>query len=83
MIKADAVQWLGNRGHDIEESEVIKCKRVGKYLFLLQKEYEYEVEYYDLTDQTGECIDAEPIETFKWNLDYMRKVITKEHYYRW
>lgn len=78
MTKQDAVQWLGNRGHDIILSDIIRCKRLGKYLFILQKDYPKEVELYDKTDIYGECYDGFPVETFKWNKDYMRKLITGE-----
>jgi len=80
MNKADAVQWLGNRGHDIEESDIVRCKRIGNYMFVLHKEYPDEVELYDSTDFYGECLDGYPLETFKWNKDYMRKLITGEQY---
>ena len=78
MNKADAVQCLGNRGHDIEEADIVRCKRIGKYMFVLHKEYPDEVELYDSTDFYGECLDGYPLETFKWNKDYMRKLITGE-----
>lgn len=29
MNKQDAVQWLGNRGHDIILSDIIRCKMLG------------------------------------------------------
>jgi len=78
MNKSDVIQWLGNRGYDLIESDIIKCKRLGTYLFVLQKEYPKEIELYDRTDIYGECINSFPIETFKWNKDYMRKLITGE-----
>ena len=78
MTKQDAVQWLGNRGHDVILSDVIRCKRLGKYLFILQKDYPEEVELYDTTDNYGECYDGFSIKTFKWNKEYMRKLITGE-----
>tara|TARA_R100000234_G_scaffold89240_1_gene57576 strand:- start:1056 stop:1295 length:240 start_codon:yes stop_codon:yes gene_type:complete len=78
MNKADAVQWLGNRGHDIEVSDIIRCKKLGKYLFLIDKEYAKEVELYDMTDMYAECIDSYDSSTFKWNKDFMRKTITGE-----
>ena len=78
MKKEDAVQWLGNRGHDIEKSDIIKCKKLGKYMFILAKEYPNEVELYDRTDMYGECIEDFPLEDFKWNKDFMRKLITGE-----
>jgi hypothetical protein len=78
MNKQYAVQWLGNRGHDIILSDIIRCKRLGKYLFILQKDCPEEVELYDTTDIYGECYDGFPVETFKWNKDYMRKLITGE-----
>tara|TARA_R100001463_G_scaffold6299_2_gene20793 strand:- start:1751 stop:1990 length:240 start_codon:yes stop_codon:yes gene_type:complete len=78
MTKQDAVQWLGNRGHDIILSDIIRCKRLGKYLFILQKDYPEEVELYDAGDFYGECHDGFSVETFKWNKDYMRKLITGE-----
>ena len=78
MNKADVVQWLGNRGHDIEVSDIIKCKKLGKYLFIIDIEYPEEVELYDMTDMYAECIDSYDSSTFKWNKDFMRKTITGE-----
>ena len=78
MNKADAVQWLGNRGHMFEVSDIIKCKKIGVYLFIQFKEYKEDVELYDLTNMYGECEDAFDSEGFKWNKDYMRKLITGE-----
>lgn len=78
MIKTDAVQWLGNRGHDIEVSDIIKCKKIGKYFFMQYSEYGYEVELYDLTDMYGECIDSYDLKSFNWTKDYLRKLITGE-----
>jgi len=78
MNKADAVQWLGNRGHNIEVSEIIRCKKIGRYLFVHNSEYQHEVELYDLTDICGECIDGYDIKCFKWTKDYLRKIITGE-----
>ena len=78
MNKDDAVQWLGNRGYAFEVSDIIKCKKIGVYLFIQFKEYEEDVELYDLTDMYGECQEAFDSEGFKWNKDYMRKRITGE-----
>jgi len=78
MTKADAVQWLGNRGHDIEVPDIIRCKKLGKYLFIIDKAYPGEVELYDMTDMYGEFIESYDSSTFKWNKDYMRKTITGE-----
>jgi len=81
MNKSDAVQWLGNRGHMIEKSDIIKCKSVGKYLFILkwkQKEYPNEVELYNKNDMYGECIDGFPLQFFSWKKDDLRKYITEE-----
>lgn len=78
MNKADAVQWLGNRGHDIEVSDIIKCKKIGKYLFLHNAEYDEEIELYDMSDMYGECIDGYDLKSFNWNKDYLRKLITGE-----
>ena len=33
MNKADAVQWLGNRGHMFEVSDIIKCKKITMFPF--------------------------------------------------
>tara|TARA_R110002012_G_scaffold32804_1_gene96435 strand:+ start:473 stop:712 length:240 start_codon:yes stop_codon:yes gene_type:complete len=78
MIKEDAVQWLGNRGHMFEVSDIIKCKKIGIYLFIQFKEYKEDVELYDLTDMYGECQEVFSSKEFKWNKDYMRKCITGE-----
>tara|TARA_R100000315_G_C5177302_1_gene102588 strand:- start:54 stop:293 length:240 start_codon:yes stop_codon:yes gene_type:complete len=78
MIKADAAQWLGNRGHMIDTSDIIKCKEIGSYFFVITKEYPEEVELYDLNDMYAECIDCFPVKSFKWNKDFMRKCITGE-----
>jgi len=78
MTKADAVQWLNNRGHYLEVSDIIRCKKLGKYLFMHDKAYPGEVELYDMTDMYGECMDSYDSSTFKWNKDYMRKTITGE-----
>ena len=47
-------------------------------MFVLHKEYPNEVELDDSTDFYGECLDGYPLETFKWDKDYMRKLITGE-----
>ena len=78
MQKEDAVQWLGNRGHFVEKSDIKKCKRIGHWMFILFKEYPDEVELYNRTDMYGECYDGYDLKTFKWNKDHMRKVITGE-----
>tara|TARA_R100001244_G_C5095168_1_gene117403 strand:+ start:344 stop:583 length:240 start_codon:yes stop_codon:yes gene_type:complete len=78
MIKEDAVQWLDNRGHMFEVSDIIKCKKIGTYLFIQFKEYKEDVELYDLTDMYGECQEVFSSKEFKWNKDYMRKCITGE-----
>jgi|TARA_R100000030_G_scaffold25652_1_gene18630 hypothetical protein len=78
MNKSDAVQWLNNRGHMVEKSEIIKCKSVGKYLFILQEDCPHEVELYNKNDMYGECIDGFPLQFFSWKKDDLRKYITKE-----
>ena len=81
MKKADAIQWLNNRGNDYIESDIKRCKSIGDYMFIVFKEYPNEVELYNRTDMYGECYAEYDLKTFKWNKDHMRKVITGEWNY--
>lgn len=73
----DAIQWLNNRGHMFERSDINKVAKVGHYLFVKEKE-ETEVDLYCLTDMYAECQDCFSYKDFKWTKDYMRKCITGE-----
>ena len=75
MNKNDAVQWLGNRGFDIEVSDIIRCGSYKDHLFLHQKDYPKEVEMYCLLDMYGECIDGFNAKTFEWNQAYLKKKV--------
>jgi hypothetical protein len=80
MTKENVAQWLGNRGWDVEPSDIIKCKKVGHYLFVNQKKYRKEIDLFDLYDSYAECINTFETDDFKWNLDHLRKLITGELY---
>ena len=78
MMKIDdAVQWLGNRGHMLESSDINKVAKIGNYLFVKEKG-EPSVDLYDLYDSYGEIQKSFLFKDFKWTKDYMRKCITGE-----
>lgn len=78
MTKDNVAQWLGNRGYDVEPTDIIKSKQVGNYIFVQQKEEPKEVALFDLYDSYGETIDYFSTKTFQWNLNYLRRLITGE-----
>jgi hypothetical protein len=80
MNKEDTAQWLGNRGHMVDASDIIKCKKIGKYLFVQTKEYQECVDLYDLSNNFGECQEEFRSDKFRWNKGLMRMCITGEEW---
>jgi len=80
MSKNEAIQWLGNRGQMMDVSEIIKCKKVGKYLFILFNDNPNEVIQYNLYDTFGECEQGYCLEDFKWTKNHIRTRLTGEFY---